>query len=271
MVFETIKSKYILKVIFGYLLRKKYLGIIKYNKQIQKRVNLKVSDYKSYSDIEIEIIPVKNEGGKFININKEERIYYHIFFNDKEGEVKGTSLWKKNKKIKKIKIIIDYQVKSLKGLFNDCKCIESIYFNKSNRNNINNMKNMFSGCSSLKEINFSNLNTNNVNDMGYMFFNCSSIKEINLANFNTNKVEFMNYMFYGCSSLEKVNISSFNTQNVKYMNGMFLGCSSLKELNIANFNLNNIVDVDRMFLHCQEELKMKIRDQVKNIYYRALD
>ena len=52
---------------------------------------------------------------------------------------------------------------------------------------------------------------------------------------------------------------------------MFLGCSSLKELNIANFNLNNVVDMDRMFLHCQEELKMKIRDQVKIIYIRALD
>ena len=35
-----------------------------------------------------------------------------------------------NEKIKKIKIIIDYQVKSFKNLFYFCDCIESIYFDK---------------------------------------------------------------------------------------------------------------------------------------------
>ena len=37
-------------------------------------------------------------------------------------------------KVTKIKIIIDYQVKSFKYLFSGCKCIESIKFKKFYRN-----------------------------------------------------------------------------------------------------------------------------------------
>ena len=47
----------------------------------------------------------------------------------------------------KIKIIIDYQIKSFERLFNECKCIEKINFKKFYRNNITNMSCMFSGCS----------------------------------------------------------------------------------------------------------------------------
>ena len=39
-------------------------------------------------------------------------------------------------KITKIKIIIDYQVKSFKGFFFFCKCIESINFKKFYRNKL---------------------------------------------------------------------------------------------------------------------------------------
>ena len=60
---------------------------------MQNRLNINISDYKEYSEnftsIEIEIIPKKNEYGKFINIlNKKEEIYYHIYFNDNKKEVK---------------------------------------------------------------------------------------------------------------------------------------------------------------------------------------
>ena len=73
----------------------------------------------------------------------------------------------------KIKIIIDYPVKSFKELFYKCRCIESINFKKFYRNNITDMRYMFFGCSSLKELNLSNFNTNNVTDMRYMFNGCS--------------------------------------------------------------------------------------------------
>ena len=61
---------------------KKKLEIVKYNKIIQNRINLSVKDYKEYSEtftpIEIEIIPKKDEYGKFIHINKYDNLYYHI-------------------------------------------------------------------------------------------------------------------------------------------------------------------------------------------------
>ena len=69
----------------------------------------------------------------------------------------------------KIKIIIDYQVKSFKELFSGCYYIESINFKKFYRNNITDMSYMFAGCSSLKELNLNNFNTNNVTNMSDMF------------------------------------------------------------------------------------------------------
>ena len=69
-----------------------------------------------------------------------------------------------------IKIIIDYQVESFERLFsNNYDFIESIYFKKFIRNNINNMSFMFYNCCCLTSLNLSNFNTNNVNDMRSMF------------------------------------------------------------------------------------------------------
>ena len=65
----------------------------------------------------------------------------------------------------KIKIIIDYNVKSLSGLFKKCECIKIINFIKFNKTDINNMSCMFLGCSSLKSINFYNFVINNVTNM----------------------------------------------------------------------------------------------------------
>ena len=109
---------------------------------------------------------------KFINISDEEKEYYHIYFDNSIEEIKRNFL-KDNEKFKVIRIIINYQVKSLKELFNDCKCINSIFFKKFYRNNIIDMCGMFSECSLLKELNISNFNTNNVTDMQYMFSGCS--------------------------------------------------------------------------------------------------
>ena len=73
-------------------MKKKSLEIIKYNKNIKNRINISIKDYKEYSEIyssiEIEIKPVKNKFGKFINIKKENEKYYHIYFNDNKEEIK---------------------------------------------------------------------------------------------------------------------------------------------------------------------------------------
>ena len=73
----------------------------------------------------------------------------------------------------KIRIIIDYQIKSFKNLFFYCNCIRAIYFKKFFRTNITNMSGMFSSCFSLREINLSNFNINNVTNMKRMFHGCS--------------------------------------------------------------------------------------------------
>ena len=204
--FVKLKSDYFLRKLFNNLLKKKSLDIIKYNKNIKYRLDISIKDYKEYSEIysliELEIKPVKNNYDKFININKENEMHFHIYFNDNnEKEIKRNYL-KENENVKKIKIIIDYQIKSFENLFENCKCVEYIHFKKFYRKNINNMRSMFCGCSSLKELNLSNFNTNNVMDMRCMFFECSALKKLNVSNFNPNNVSNMELMFYECSFLK---------------------------------------------------------------------
>ena len=212
-IIEKIKSRYILSKIYGNIPKKKKLGIVKYNKKIQNRLNLSTKDYKEFSEtftqIEIEIIPAKDKYGKFINIYTNDE-FYHIYFNDNKEEIKDKYEIYEEDKVFKIKIKIDYQVKSFEYLFSDCECIESIYFTKFHRNNINNMSMMFSRCSSLKEVNASNVITNNVTNMSWMFSGCSSLKELDLSNFNTNNLIDISGLFSKCSSLIKINISNFN-------------------------------------------------------------
>jgi len=109
--------------------KNKSLEIMKYNKNLQKRLNFSINDYKEYyQSIEIELKIVENGYGEFINISDEEKGFYHIYFNNSKEEIKRNYLIH-NEKVKMIKIIIDYQIKSFKHLFYNCKCIESIYFN----------------------------------------------------------------------------------------------------------------------------------------------
>ena len=217
--FANIKSKYILKKIMINLQENKRLKIIKYNKNIQTRLGISINDYKACSDnfssIIIEIIPVKNKYDKFINIFKDEDIsHFHIYFNDCKEETKKTELTKSDK-ITKIKIIIDYQIKSFFSLFYNCTCIESINFLQFYRKNIINMNWMFFGCSSLEELDLSNFNIHNVIIMNQMFSECVSLKKLNLFNFNNiNEKIHMNYMFSKCSVQLKMKIKTQYT-NIK--------------------------------------------------------
>ena len=83
---KNVKSHYIIQLIFGYMTERKYLEAIRYNKSIQKRINININHYKTYSEtktsIELDIIPMKGECGEFIRINEEDKNYFHIYFND---------------------------------------------------------------------------------------------------------------------------------------------------------------------------------------------
>ena len=272
--FRDLKSDYFIQILFHIISKNKSLELIKYNKYIQKRIRINFNDYKSYSEtystIEIEIIiPMKNKNDKFINIKKEDRKYYHIFFNSiKKEEIKRMNL-NINNKFYKINIIIDHQVDTLSGIFRFIDCVESINFKRFSRNNITNMSYMFDGCSSLKELNLSHFNTDNVTNMIKMFYDCSLLKELKLNKFNTSKVINMYAMFCRCASLKELNLSNFNTNNVTDMSYMFDGCSSLKELNLTNFNTKNVTNMLNMFFECSDELKLKIKNQYKNFKEEA--
>ena len=56
---KNIKNKYILRRLFEFLTNKKFLNIIKYNKEIQNRLNVHINDYQFYLKIILEIIPKK--------------------------------------------------------------------------------------------------------------------------------------------------------------------------------------------------------------------
>ena len=73
---------------------------------------------------------MKDKYGKFITIPDEYKEYFHIYFDDKKEEIKSNCT-KQNEKVKKIKIIIDYPVKSFKYLFANTDYINSIFFKNS--------------------------------------------------------------------------------------------------------------------------------------------
>ena len=118
---RNLQSDYFIQKFFGYMSERKYLETIRYNKSIQKRINININHYKAYSEtktsIELDIIPMKGEYGEFININEEVKKYFHIYFNDnKKQEIENTSLYKDDN-VSKISIIIDYQIKSFQNYF----------------------------------------------------------------------------------------------------------------------------------------------------------
>ena len=213
-----------------------------------------LSSSEKFSSIELIIFvkPKRNESGKFINISDEKRLHYHIYFNNEKTETKRYYI-DKNEDIFKIKVVIDSDIKSLVSLFEKCDILESIYFIKFYRNNINDMSYMFSGCSSLKHIKFLNFNTSNVVRMNFMFSDCSSLSELDLSMFDTSKVTSMIAMFLSCNSLKKLDISNFNTDNVASMRAMFFGCESLIDLEMTNFNSLNS-STDHIVDLCKDEI-----------------
>ena len=118
---KNVKSDYFIQKFFGYMPKRKSLETVRYNKSIQKRLNINFNHYKAYSEeyssIELDIIPMEVEYGKFINIKEEDKKFIHIYFNDnKNKEIENTSLHPDDN-VSKISIIIDYQIKSFSQLF----------------------------------------------------------------------------------------------------------------------------------------------------------
>ena len=178
-ILNEIKSKYIIKQMFEFLNQKTFLRMIKYNNQLQTKLDMRI---KEYFQIEIEIIPVDKPDAFNIFINYFfDKSYYHIYFNDNKEEISRNYYYKKDE-VKKIKILLDYEIKSLSSLFKCCKCIKSINIIKYNREDITDMSGMFSKCVALEEIDLSNLKINDSIDVNYMFSECSEELQIKIQN-----------------------------------------------------------------------------------------
>ena len=130
-VLSNLKNDFFLQKLFDNLLQKKLLEIIKYNNNLKDRININLNNYKEYSEIysqiELEIKPANKIYGKFIKINEENKMYYHIYFNDNNIEEIRRNEINKDDKIEKIKIIIDSKVKSLRLLFFYLKFLKDFY------------------------------------------------------------------------------------------------------------------------------------------------
>ena len=234
---ENIKSKFILKKIYDNIIPKIMFKLIRYNKKLQIKSGMSLEDYKDYYEIiEIELKPSDVKFGKFLNIkNKEEESFYHIYLDNNLNEQKDRNYLVE--KVPKIIIKIEGKIKSFNELFLNCNGIESIYFKKFIRKNINDMSHMFSQCSSLKKADLTHIKTDNVTTMSCMFFGCSSLKEIIFPKLKIENLIDTSYMFYGCSSLKNLDVSIFNLDKIRNKKYMFFGCSNelKKKLHLLNY------------------------------------
>ena len=86
--FINLKSDYFIQKLFEYMQKRISLKIIKCNMNLQKRLNININNYKyfseNFSSIELEIIPIQNKYGPFINIKEKDKKYFHIYSNDKK-------------------------------------------------------------------------------------------------------------------------------------------------------------------------------------------
>ena len=249
----NIKCDFFIPKIFEIIPKNITFRIINYNKKLQKILNINIKDfieiYEIYGPTRIEIIPIKNNYGKFINVKEVEKKYFHIYFNDNKEETKNKYYINEEDKITKIKIKIEHKVKTLSKLFNGCKCIESIDFKKYCRKK-GNFKEIFSFSSSLKELSLSDFYNNEFTDMFETFKECSSLQKINFNNFYNNKANNIFSTFQGCPLLKEVNASNFYNNEISNIFSIFRTCPSLKKVNASNFYHNEVNNMYSTFEEC---------------------
>ena len=268
---RKIKCEYFLKNIIDCVSEKIYLNVLKYNKELQKKLNLSINSYiKFFNQIVIEVIPKEKRRKKCPFINRGNKNFYHIFFDEGRQEIKRNYILSKEK-VMKIKIIIDMNVKSLTGLFKGCRCLKEIKFIKFNRNDISKMSKMFYKCKSLTNLDITKLKTDNVKSMRYMFADCQSLLALDLSNMKTDNVTNMEGMFCYCYVIEKLDVSKFKTDKVTNMYSMFRLCRFLKELDLSNFKTDKVTNMGKMFYQCISLNKLNISkfntEKVTTLFY----
>ena len=130
--FDNIKSRYIMQKKFNNLLKIKSLHIIKNNKEIQKKLDITIKDYKQLSHIEL-----KKEKIKIIIENKVKSLY-KLFYSWKCIETITFQNYNRN------------NIEDMSCMFMCCSTKE-INFSDFNTENVKNMSYMFDEWTSLKK------------------------------------------------------------------------------------------------------------------------
>ena len=81
---DNIRSKYILKFFLSHVNEKKKLNLIKYNKNIQSKININILNYKILSG-NYTTIYEKNGNGKMYDANNNNLIFEGQFLNGKKN------------------------------------------------------------------------------------------------------------------------------------------------------------------------------------------
>ena len=134
---NEIKSKYILQYIFEHVCQRIILNLSKYNKLLQKKMDISLNDYRLFNQIEIEIIPkgipyYSKEKFPFIKMFNENKNSFYVYFDDNPKRIKRNYFIQKDK-ISKIKVIIENENQKFDKLFKNCKFIKEINFIKFNQ------------------------------------------------------------------------------------------------------------------------------------------
>ena len=243
-ILKKIKSIYILRLTFSLIRTNKKLSFTKYNKDLKKKLNIDISNYKNlliFDLILTEESSDKHQKIKFINFDKDFDIEKQIKLgnldiycmnNNKRININENYLNEKNFG-KKIKIIINNEnntIKSFKRTFYNINILKEISIKYDNCS-IRNFKQMFNFCIKLISITFNLYNVNPKN-MSYMFGECLLLKSIHgISEWKTLKNTNFKSIFSGCESLEYLpDISKWDTSGAKNLSFLFSRCCCLKKL-----------------------------------------
>ena len=119
-----------------------------YNKSLQNKLEINTDNYQEYAEkytkIEIEIVPYQSvyDSDVIYYSNPQYKPFFHTYYNDKENE-KGLFFKNRDNEIKKIKVVIHFQVKAIDNLFNSCSGVRIVNFKKFNRKDITSMGKIF--------------------------------------------------------------------------------------------------------------------------------
>mgnify|MGYP002625247940 CR=1 FL=1 len=149
-------------------------------------------------------------------------------------------------------------MKTMKGMFKNCKMLETLDITNFNTKKVTDLSYMFQNCIALESVVVDYFDTINVRDISYMFANCSKLISVSISYFKPYNVINMRGLFYGCSGLELIDLENFAPKKAQYMSYMFAGCSSLPTIDFSFMRTESTKDMSYMFQNCSKLTKLNL-------------